>query len=107
MLKLDTNLLAELGLGALDPESKKALLEHMYSTLELRVGELLMSTLSDASVAEFEELMEAGDEEATLAWLEATCPDYREAVNAVFADLKAEITGSAAAILAAEPDAGS
>lgn len=38
MLKLDNNLLAELGLGSLPEDQKKAMLQHVYETLELRVG---------------------------------------------------------------------
>lgn len=102
MLELDTELLDQLGLGSLSPESKKAFLEQMYSTMELRVGVLLASTLSAEAMREFEQLVDAGDEEASLAWLEANCPDYREAVNAVFADLKAEVARSVPDILDAE-----
>jgi Protein of unknown function (DUF5663) len=50
MIKLDQELLAELGLGGLLPQARRALLEQMYSDLELRVGSALASLMTDAEL---------------------------------------------------------
>ena len=41
MFQLDDNFLKELGLDQLPDEQKKPFLQHIYSELELRVGERL------------------------------------------------------------------
>jgi hypothetical protein len=47
-------------------------------------------------------LTASGDEEAALAWLTATCPDYADAVNAAFIDLKSEVKRLAPLIVASQ-----
>ena len=48
MIKLDDNLLQELGLSALPAEDKKKMLAHIYETLEMRVGMELAKQMTDA-----------------------------------------------------------
>ena len=56
MIKLDDNLLAELGLQALSPDDKKRMLTHIYETLEMRVGMELAKQMSDAQLNELKNL---------------------------------------------------
>jgi hypothetical protein len=100
-LKLDDNLLVELGLGGLPAEEKKAFLAHIYEKLELNVGVRLAEQMSEQQLAEFEQLINAGDESGAFRWLESTFPGYKEVVAEEFEKLKNEIRPLAPQILAA------
>ncbi|HUC87604.1 MAG TPA: DUF5663 domain-containing protein [Candidatus Binatia bacterium] len=106
--KLDNQLLEELGLAALPPQEKQAILRQILETLEMRVGTTLASRMSDAQLDEFERLMPAeGDDQNTiqqkeqqaLQWLESNFPNYKQVVNDELEKLKAEIRQSAPQIL--------
>ena len=60
MIKLDDNLLTELGLQTLPPEEKRALLKQIYETLEMRVGTTLARQMTDSQLDEFEGFREKG-----------------------------------------------
>lgn len=100
-LKLDDNLLVELGLGGLPAEEKKAFLAHIYEKLELNVGVKLAEQMSEQQLSEFEQLINAGDESGAFRWLESTFPGYKEVVAEEFEKLKNEIRPLAPQILAA------
>lgn len=110
MYKLDDNLLHQLGLGSLPPVEKNKMLNHIYETLELRVGMKLAEQMSDEQLDAFERLMPAeGDSSETIAgkekeafsWLENNFPDYKKVVADELENLKAEISAQAPQILAA------
>ena len=105
MIKLDDNLLQELGLGALSPEEKKKMLAHIYETLEMRVGMELAKQMSDAQLNEFEEFINRNDEAGALQWLETNFPNYKEVVAAEFEKLKLEIKQVAPQIVASSQQA--
>ncbi|HSX33874.1 MAG TPA: DUF5663 domain-containing protein [Candidatus Saccharimonadales bacterium] len=101
MIKLDDDLLAELGLATLPPEEKKKLLAHIYETLEMRVGMKLAEQMTDAQLNEFEQFINANDESGALHWLETKFPHYKDVVASEFENLKREIGQVAPQILAA------
>ena len=101
MIKLDDDLLQELGLAGLPPEEKKKLLAHIYETLEMRVGMKLAEQMSDAQLTEFEQFIDRNDEAGALKWLETNFPNYKDVVAAEFERLKTEIRQVAPQILAA------
>jgi predicted RNA-binding Zn ribbon-like protein len=101
MIKLDDNLLQELGLGVLPPDEKKKMLAHIYETLEMRVGMELAKQMSDAQLNEFEEFINRNDEAGALKWLEANFPNYKDVVAEEFEKLKAEIKQVAPQIVSA------
>lgn len=101
MIKLDDDLLDELGLGGLPPEEKKKLLAHIYETLEMRVGMKLAEQMSDAQLSEFEQFINRNDEAGALKWLESNFPNYKDVVADEFKKLKDEIKQVAPQILAA------
>jgi hypothetical protein len=104
MLKLDNNLLDELGLGALPEDQKRGMLQHIYETLELRVGTDLANQMTDRQLEEFEKFIDEGgdaNQAQALQWLEANLPNYKQVVNEVFEALKAEIRQMAPQLLAA------
>lgn len=99
-LKLDNNLLDELGLSALPAEEKSKMLAHIYETLEMRVGVRLAEQMSDQQLDEFEGFINANDEAGALRWLESTFPAYKQVVAEEFDKLKAEISQVAPQIVA-------
>ena len=101
MIKLDDDLLQELGLAALPAEEKKKLLAHIYETLEMRVGMKLAEQMTDAQLTEFEQFIDRNDEAGALKWLETNFPNYKDVVSAEFERLKGEISQVAPQILAA------
>lgn len=104
MLKLDNNLLEELGLGSLPEGQKKAMLQHIYETLELRVGTDLANQMTDQQLEEFEKFIDEGgdaNQAEALKWLETNLPNYKQVVNDVFEALKGEIKQMSAQIMAA------
>jgi uncharacterized protein DUF5663 len=100
MIKLDDDLLQELGLAALPDEEKKKLLAHIYETLEMRVGMKLAERMSDAQLTEFEQFIDRNDEAGALQWLEHNFPNYKDVVATEFETLKKEIGQVAPQILA-------
>jgi hypothetical protein len=103
MLKLDNNLLQEIGLGGLPEDQKKAMLQHIYETLELRVGTNLANQMTDAQLQEFERFIDAGgdnNQAEALKWLETNLPNYKDVVQQVFTQLKGEIAQMAPQIMA-------
>lgn len=106
MLKLDNDLLQEIGLGGLPEDQKKAMLQHIYETLELRVGTQLANQMTDKQLEEFERFIDQGgdqDQAEALKWLETNLPNYKQVVNDVFEALKVEIKQMAPQIMASVP----
>ena len=100
-INLDNNLLVELGLGALPESEKKSLLNHIYETLEMRVGMRLADQMSNEQLEEFEKYFEAKDDAGAFHWLETNFPNYKEIVQGEFNKLKEEVRQSAPHILQA------
>jgi len=104
MLKLDNDLLQELGLGGLPDDQKQAMLQYIYETLELRVGTNLANQMTDEQLDEFEKFIDdkgEANQAQALQWLEANLPNYKQVVNEVFEQLKVEIRQMAPQLLAA------
>jgi hypothetical protein len=106
MIKLDDDLLKELGLDSLPAEEKKKFLAHIYETLEMRVGMKLAEQMSDAQLTEFEQFIDRNDEGGALKWLETNFPNYKDVVAEEFEKLKAEVRQLAPQIVAASMAAG-
>lgn len=100
MIKLNDDLLQELGLNALPLEEKKKMLAHIYETLEMRVGMKLAQQMTDEQLDEFEQFIKNNDEAGALHWLETKFPHYKDVVSAEFENLKVEIRQLAPQILA-------
>ena len=127
MIRLDDDFLAEVGLADLPEDERKALLTHVFKTLETRVGTILVASLSDPQLIEFEAIVDRNDEVmaqvldryfpewrqrvdvnddtavsemASYFWLKVNSPDHSEIVQREFAKLSAEIREAAPVILA-------
>lgn len=105
MLKIDNNLLQEIGLGTLPEVEKNGLLKHIYETLEMRVGMRLADQMTNEQLDEFERYFEAKDDAGAFKWLETNFPNYKDIVQEEFEKLKSEVAGSAPQILAASQQA--
>lgn len=105
-LRIDNNLLIELGLDSLPAEEKSGFLKHIYETLEMRVGMRLADQMSNEQLDEFETFYNAKDDAGAFRWLETNFPNYKDIVAEEFQKLKAEIAQSAPQILAASQQAG-
>lgn len=99
-LRLDDSLLQDLGLASLPEPDKKALLQQVRDTLEMRVGTRLAEQMSDQQLDEFEQFVQNQDDAGALQWLESNFPNYKDVVNEEFEKLQAEIKQAAPQILA-------
>jgi hypothetical protein len=100
-LKLDNSLLEELGLGTLPDQEKLRLRQHIYETLEMRVGMRLADQMTNEQLDEFEQFVNAQDDAGAFKWLESNFPNYKDVVNDEFNKLKIEVGQVAPQILAA------
>lgn len=58
MFQLNDDFLKEIGLDGLPEEQRRPFLQHIYSELELRVGERLSQGMSDAQLDEFANIID-------------------------------------------------
>lgn len=101
MIEINDNLLQEIGLGSLPKGEKVSLLNHIYETLETRVGMRLAEQMTEKQLEEFEKFFQAKDEKGAYGWLQTNFPNYREVVQQEFDKLKLEVKTSAKDILSA------
>ena len=100
-IKIDNDILVQLGLAGLPDAEKNSLLRHVYETLEMRVGMRLADQMTNEQLDEFEKYFDAKDDAGAFKWLESNFPNYKEIVQEEFEKLKVEIGQSAQQILAA------
>lgn len=77
MFRLDNKFLEDLGLAALPEDQKKAFLQHIYSELEMRVGEKLTEGMSNEMLDEFGCFVDK-NVELMKAWFAENLPNYTE-----------------------------
>jgi hypothetical protein len=98
-LKIDDNLLQEIGLGSLPDPDKARMRQHIYETLEMRVGMRLADQMSNEQLDEFEQFVNNQDDAGAFKWLETNFPNYKDVVNEEFEKLKQEVQQLAPQIL--------
>jgi hypothetical protein len=103
-LRIDHNLLADLGLAALPDQEKKDLEKHIYETLEMRVGMRLADQMTNEQLDEFETYFNARDDAGAFRWLETNFPNYKDIVAEEFEKLKDEVRQNAPHILIASQE---
>lgn len=106
-MRIDENMLIELGLGSLSAQDKDDLLKQIYQTLEIRVGMKLAERMSDAQLKEFEQFINNKDDAGALKWLETNFPDYKQVVANELNGLKEELKRDSDKIIAAASQAHS
>lgn len=75
MFQLDDNFLKDVGLGDLPDDQKKPFLQHIYSELEVRVGQKLSDGMSDEQLEEFGNIIDR-DNKIVSSWIEGHVPGY-------------------------------
>ncbi len=104
MIQLNDNLLQEIGLGSLPQQERVSLLNHMYETLETRVGMRLAEQMSEEQFDEFEKFYQSKDDKGAYNWLQTNFPNYKAVVQEEFDKLKKEVELSATQIIEASQD---
>ena len=87
-MRIDENFMNELGLSEMPEADKQEFMEQAEAELEMRVGRTIGSDLSDAQMAEFDRIT---DPDAATTWLKRNVPNFREIVQQVFQNFKAEL----------------
>lgn len=100
MIKLDEQLLYDLGLRDLLANHKNVILQAIYSELEGRVGASLVARMSDQQLDEFEAFTKAKDDPGAFHWLESNFPEYKSVVQDEFAKLRVELSDDRDAVVA-------
>lgn len=75
MIQLDDKFLANVGLADLPVAERPALLQVIYSEIELRVGTALSNGLSDEQLEEFEGIIDR-DPSRVMVWIETHATDF-------------------------------
>ncbi|MBI2592078.1 hypothetical protein HYW36_01225 [Candidatus Saccharibacteria bacterium] len=91
MIKIDTDLLEELGLTNLTIDQKNDTIESIKHALDERVGDRAIDSLTDDQVEELEKKMMNGSAEDTAEWLQKTVPNYKNIVDDVLEKIKNEV----------------
>jgi len=76
MFSLDDQFLIDVGLADMPDDQKQPFLQHIYSELEMRVGQRLSEGMTDAQLEEFESIIDHNGD-AIAAWLSANAPDFQ------------------------------
>jgi len=98
MIKLDDQLLSELGLPNLPREHRDMLHEAVRQELQIRVGAVIAEQLTRRQLDDLESCVKSRDEAGALAWLEQNSPRYRDIVAAQLEKLGTEIASLRAEI---------
>ena len=90
----------EVGLDKMPAAARPAFVSYARTTLEVRVGERLMSQLDAAQISEFENIIDTPNyQKRGLDWLTRHAPNYTEIFEIELKRLKADIKANSASIL--------
>jgi hypothetical protein len=91
VIKINEQLLVDVGLGELDKLQSNVVMTQIYLSLEIRVGTKLAETMTTDQLAEFETYFDAHDDASASSWLEREFPDYKRIVGGQFEALREEL----------------
>ncbi len=97
----DNNLLAGLNLDQFSEEQCQKIIEKIYHVLEDRVGNKMVSMVSDEKFAQFELMVDQADENKLDEWLSINVPNYDQMVESILEELKQEVAANPQTFLAA------
>lgn len=75
-VRLDDEMLEELGFGDLSPEVKADLLGFLRTKLEMVVGERLADRMTSKELSDFEAIIDSKNSSAALTYLDRICPEH-------------------------------
>ena len=87
-MKIDKYYLDSIGIRFETEEETQAFAEIVQSELEIRIGSVMASRLSDEQLDEFDLYIDQSD---AGEWLEENCPDYRDIVDNEFERMEEEL----------------
>ena len=87
-MKINEYYLASIGIRFKTKEETQAFAEIVQSELEIRIGSVMASRLSDEQLDEFDLYIDQSD---AGEWLEENCPDYRDIVDNEFERMEEEL----------------
>ena len=99
-MQFDDKFLQDMGLSAMPEDQKQKFLDYVQEELEVRIGERISKGLTEAQLAEFDQISDPN--EAT-RWLEKNRPDYREIVNRTIEEMKEEIRANRERLVGIQP----
>lgn len=88
MIQIDEVFMREVGLEDMSAEEKAAFMRDAEEELEVRIGQKIGETMTEAQLGEFEAMTDAV---MAAEWLEENAPNYREIAEGIFEEFKAEI----------------
>ena len=91
MVKIDEDLLKELGLEGLNEQEKQDVYARFYKTLENKVGMRVARELNEEQLEKFEEYSSKHNDEETAEWIKQAVPNYEQIVTEEFETMKTEI----------------
>lgn len=80
-ISLNHQFLVGIGLGHLEREQQKIVLDKLYKVLQLRVGQAMHSSLTKTEQATFDRLLKEDNEETAQTFLQQVVPDYSYVVR--------------------------
>lgn len=98
-IKIDDELLKELGLDDFAEEDKNAMLKRIYESLELRIGMRMARIVTEEQLKEFEELTKNGKDVEAAEWLKQHVPNYQEIATEELDKLKTEVRETSRRVL--------
>ena len=99
-MQFDDKFLQDMGLSAMPEDQKQKFLDYVQEELEVRIGERISKGLTEAQLAEFDQI---SDPNEAARWLEKNRPDYREIVNRTIEAMKEEIRANREKIVGIQP----
>jgi hypothetical protein len=99
MNKLEETIVQDFGLDQLSAEVKKAALNDIYATIDMRVSMRLAHQMTEEQLATFDSLKHKDDKAVFTKWVQETFPKYSQIVAEELQALKAEVNNGGASIL--------
>lgn len=90
-----------LDLSQYSEEQQQKIAERIFEQLEGRLGDKIAPTVSDEKFAEFENLIDKGEDNLD-DWLDKNVPNYEQMVEEILGQLKKEVAANPQAFLNSE-----
>jgi len=100
----DVDLLADLDLSQFTDAQRETIEANLYGQYEDRLGEKIAALINDEKFAQFEAVIDQGDEEKIELWLDQNVPGYENIAEQVLEELKQEVRADPTKFLQSSDD---
>lgn len=100
-IRLDDEMLKELGFDDLSPAARADLLEFLRSKLEMAVGERLADDITSREMSDLGAIIDSENSSPALIYLDRVCPEHPAIVREEFERLAEQLEAERPAFLAA------